>query len=225
MADKKHVFFAGCTGEIGKRLLNNLIAHNQVDEIHLLVRRPLGIENPKVFEHIVDFNKLSELSITPGSSKNIISYCTLGTTIKKAGSKEGFFEVDLEYVVNFAQWANDHNSQQLAVVSSLDADANSHTFYLETKGLMEASVRKLPWETLWILRPSLLTGHREEFRLAEVLGGWAAKLVNPLLIGAYRRYRPISMNNVATALANLIMAEERGIRVLESDQIDALAEK
>ena len=50
MPDKQHVFFAGCTGEIGKRLLNNLIAHNQVDEIHLLVRRPLGIENPKVVD-------------------------------------------------------------------------------------------------------------------------------------------------------------------------------
>ena len=46
MSAKKQVYFAGASGEIGKRLLQNLIAHNEVDEIHLLVRTQLKLSEP-----------------------------------------------------------------------------------------------------------------------------------------------------------------------------------
>jgi nucleoside-diphosphate-sugar epimerase len=222
MPSKKHIYFTGCTGETGKRLLNNLIARNDISEIHLLTRAPTGIKNPKVFEHFVDFDYLTKLKISPNEISEkieIISYCTLGTTIKKAGSKSNFRKVDYDYVVDFAKWAIENNSQQLAVVSSLDANPNSNSFYLRTKGEMERSIKKLPWKTIWILRPSLLIGEREEFRLAEFIGGLVSKLVSPFLIGSLRRYRPINIDDVATALASLPFSSDVGVNVLQSDQI------
>jgi uncharacterized protein YbjT (DUF2867 family) len=223
MPNKKHVLFAGSTGGIGKRLLSHLIARNAIDEIHLLLRRPMGIENPRVFEHIVDFKDLSKLKINTESSGETISFCTLGTTIKKAGSKQNFSQVDLDFVFNFAKWASNNGSEQFAVISSLDANPNSKNFYLKTKGQMESSIKQLPWKSAWILRPSLLLGKRDEFRLAEFVGGALSKIVSPLLIGRLRRYRPIHMDHVATTLTSLIESSGTGNIVLESDQIFEIA--
>ncbi len=223
MPNKKHVFFAGSTGEIGRRLLSNLIAHNEVGEIHLLLRRPTGTENPKVFEHIVNFKDLSNLKINTEYPGETISFCTLGTTIKKAGSKQNFRQVDLDYVSNFAKWASNNGSQQFAVVSSLDANSNSKNFYLNTKGKMEGSIKQFQWKSTWILRPSLLLGKRGEFRLAEFIGGALSKMVSPLLIGRLQRYRPIHMDQVATTLASLVESSDTGNIILESDQISVMA--
>lgn len=223
MSAKKQVYFAGASGEIGKRLLQNLIAHNEVDEIHLLVRTQLKLSEPRIHQHLVDFNDLSKLSIQTPPNKDIVSFCTLGTTIKQAGSKAKFSQVDLTFVENFAKWANENNSKQLAVISSVDANTNSNTFYLKTKGMMENSLSSLPWKTLWIARPSLLIGKRKEFRLGEQLGALAAKLINPLLIGPYKKYRPIQMQAVANALTEVIRTDQNGIRIIESDQIEEIA--
>ncbi|MFT6154165.1 MAG: hypothetical protein ACJAYK_001143 [Crocinitomicaceae bacterium] len=226
MPNKKHVYFAGCTGEIGKRLLGNLIASNEIERIHLLTRRPTGIENRKVFEHLVNFNKLANFKISSNKLNEeieIISYCTLGTTIKKAGSRTDFCKVDYDYVVNFAKWANNNNSQKFAVVSSLDASSESKSFYLNTKGKMEHSIKTFSWETIWILRPSLLLGKREEFRFFEYIGGLASNLICPFLVGRLRRYRPINMDDVATTLTSLMSSPDLGVNVLESDQIIEIA--
>lgn len=223
MNPKKVAFVAGASGEIGKRLVQNLIAHNQIKEIHLLVRSKLELNHPCIHQHLVDFADLSRLSIENTSDNEIISFCTLGTTIKKAGSKVNFSQVDLTYVENFAKWAQKNNCKRLAVVSSIDANADSKNFYLKTKGSMEASLKSLAWNALWIVRPSLLTGKRNEFRIGEALGALAAKFITPLLLGPYKKYRPIHMQTVADALSNFIDSDQDGTHIIESDEIGMIA--
>jgi len=223
MPNKYRVVIAGATGEIGQRLLDNLIAHNEIAEIHLLLRRPLNTPQPNVHEHIVDFEQLDSLIIDNPKQLETFAYCCLGTTIKKAGSKAEFSKVDLDYAINFAKWSSKHNCKKFAVISSLDAKASSKNFYLQTKGKMESALSDMSWESLWIFRPSLLTGQRQEFRFGEKLGAFAAKLVNPLLIGPYQKYRPIQMDKVAKSLSLLLDEDKQGVHIVESDQIESLA--
>lgn len=223
MPNKKRAIIAGSTGETGKRLLGNLIADNLVTEIHLLVRSPTGLVNPKIQQHIVDFNNLDTTLIPHSALLKTIAYCTLGTTIKKAGSRDKFAQVDLEFVINFAHWSLKNECNEFAVISSLGADKTSNNFYLKTKGQMEYELSSLPWKSLWVFRPSLLTGQRSEFRLAERLGAITAKLISPLLLGPLKKYTPIEMDDVAKSLSALIYEEQSGINIIESNDISRMA--
>lgn len=224
MSTLKRVFLAGSSGETGKRLMSNLIACNSIAEIHVLVRTPAAPVEPKVHQHIVDFNDLTSTAIPNPNKLSSISFCTLGTTIKKAGSRQNFQQVDLTYVENFANWCLSNDCDQLAVISSVDANRSGSNFYLKTKDAMESSLSNLPLHTLWIFRPSLLLGDRQDFRLGEKLGGLASRFIAPLLIGPYEKYKPIQMSTVAKALSNLVKSNDEGIHILEGAKIKALAD-
>ncbi len=218
----KHLLLAGASGEVGKRLLRNLIARNDVAMVHLINRRPLNIHHEKLTEHLVDFEHLDTLDLKHDFDH---SFCCLGTTIKKAGSKEGFEKIDLHYVQSFAELAIRHNSKGLSVVSSIGATTQTNNFYLLTKGRMEKALSSMGFAQLLIFRPSLLTGKRNEFRLGEVLGGIAMGLFSPLMIGPLKNYRPTSMTKLAKAMASWDEIKGSGSLVLEGQKITDLAEK
>jgi len=212
---------AGASGEVGKRLVGNLIADNSIGEIHLLTRRPLSINHKKVVEHIVEFNSLGELNFNTSFDH---AFCCLGTTIKQAGSQQAFYHVDFDYCVQFAELASKHQCRNLSIISSLGANPNSNNFYLQTKGKMEKSIQALGWHKLLIFRPSLLTGPRAEFRTAEVLGGYLMKLITPLMVGQLKQYRPIQMDTVAKAMASANLPPTDGISIIESSEIQKLGQ-
>lgn len=206
------VIMAGSTGEIGKRVLNNLIAHNQIKAIYSLIRTPGTPNIEKNHPLIVDFAELEALpTLDPEfDPKQSVAICTLGTTIKKAGSASEFEAVDLNYVVNFAQACRNSDITQFIVMSSVGASPSTSNHYLKTKGLMERALESLNFEGLHIVQPSLLTGDRAEFRLAEKVFGAIMPLLNPLMIGTASRYRSISMDTVAKAISQLALRPSTG---------------
>ncbi len=212
----KHILLAGGSGEIGRRLLQNLIAHNEVEQIHLINRSHNNVTSPKVIQHNIDFKHLNSLNL---DLKFDMAYCCLGSTIKKAGSKAAFEQIDLHYVESFATLAKHHKCDRLAVISSVGAKAGNNNFYLHTKGRMEEALMAMQWPTLWIIRPGLLTGKRREFRLSERLGGAAMKVLNPFLVGKMASFRSISMEKVAKSMCGLVSVTGNGTAILHNDQI------
>jgi hypothetical protein len=67
--------------------------------------------------------------------------CALGTTIRKAGSKDVFARVDRDYMAAFAALGRAAGASHFGLVSAVGADARSSNFYLRTKGEAEAAVR------------------------------------------------------------------------------------
>ena len=53
------------------------------------------------------------------------------------------------------------------------------------------------------VRPSLLVGDREEFRLAERVGIAFSSIISPLMVGPMRKYRPIAAGEVARQMVAL----------------------
>jgi len=215
-----NVILAGASGEVGKRLLDKLIANNLVSSIHIVNRGPHPIQHPKVIQHLVDFENLSTLDNT---LKFDLAFCCLGTTIKKAGSKKAFEKVDFQYTCQFAQLAKQHDCHKFAVISCVGANAHKGGFYLETKGRMEKDLQDMNWQTLYLFRPSLLTGKRQEFRLGEQIGGLFSNLLSPLLQGALHKYRPIKMDLVANAMNAITRTSEIGMNTIEGKEILDLA--
>lgn len=208
---------AGATGLIGRRLVRLLIESDDYDRVHLLVRRPTGITDDRLVEHAIDFDKLPDAGEDVGSVDH--AFCALGTTIRTAGSREAFRRVDHDYVVAFAKLARDLGAQQFAVVSSLGADPDTRSFYLRVKGETERDLEALGLPRLVILRPSLLTGDRDEFRPGEKVSQLLLGITSPLLVGRLGRIRPVSDEQVARAMLGSVKNEGPAVWVIESEDI------
>jgi uncharacterized protein YbjT (DUF2867 family) len=105
------------------------------------------------------------------------------------------------------------------------ADARSRNFYLHVKGETEEAVSALPFRAVHIFRPSLLLGEREEARPAERAGAAAAPWLNLLLRGGLKKYRAISAETVARAMAAAPLRSERGVCVYDYQMILWLSQR
>lgn len=197
---------AGATGLVGSELVQMLLAAPEYDRVIVWGRRQLGITHEKLQEEIIHFEQLGRYAIPPAVDT---VFCCLGTTIKKAKTREAFWRVDVEYPLILAQQAQAAGIQQLVVISAMGANAQSRIFYNRAKGEMERAICEVGLPGLHIVRPSLLLGARQEFRLGERV---AALLLPHLPFGWSRRwqaYQPIAAQTVARAM--LRIAGERRI--------------
>ena len=170
----RRVLLAGATGLVGRALLHQLLADPMVGEVRALTRRalsrsellgrgghPPGDERLQVCE--IDFERLDRH--TELFEVDWVC-CAMGTTLRKAGSRAAFRQVDFDYPFQMAQLARAHGARQLLLVSAMGADADSRVFYNRVKGELEEALSELDYESVCVAQPSLLAGERGEFRLA-----------------------------------------------------------
>jgi uncharacterized protein YbjT (DUF2867 family) len=211
---------AGASGLTGGFTLDALLDAAEFSRVIAVSRRPLGREHSRLANRIVQFERLE--AQLKGVSCDV-ALCCLGSTLRRAGSKERFRAVDLDAVLSFARAAQAARARRFVVVSSVGADLQSRNFYLRTKGEMEQAVTQLGFESLDILQPSVLLGWRAEMRPLELLGRALMRLVNPLLRGEYARYRAIAAPTVARAMLGATRSGRRGVQRYTHAGIEALA--
>ena len=218
----KTAIIIGSTGLIGSYLLNLILDSNDYQNVITFVKRDTGIKHKKLTQHIIDFDK-------PETYKELVVgddlFCTIGTTIKKAGSKEAFRKVDFEYPKQFATFALQNKVKQFLIISSLGADANSGPFYLKTKGEIQDFLKKSNFESIAVLQPSLLLGNRTEFRLGEKIGAFFMKTLSFLFFGNLKKYKAIQSEAVAKAMLVIAQKNNSGFKIYESDVIQEMANK
>jgi uncharacterized protein YbjT (DUF2867 family) len=166
-------------------------------------------------EKIVDLAALDQVPPPPGLTD---AYCCLGTTIRKAGSQEAFRAIDHDAVLSFARWAKAGGARSFVVVSSMGADARSRVFYSRVKGETERDLAKIGFESLLVLRPSLIAGPRKEQRIGERIGIAVAAALRPVLP---KNVRAIPAETIGKAMV-AAAASQRGNRVFLSGEIPAL---
>ncbi len=213
---RKTALLAGATGLIGSQLLPLLLASERYSKVMVVGRRALPQAHPKLVQVTIELSQLPEVRL------RLIAddvFCCLGTTMRQAGSKEAFYEVDYLYVVTLAALAAGNFAAQFMVVSSLGADAGARVYYSRVKGEMEAAVREAPFRAIHIFRPSLLLGERAAPRLGERVGAAVLRALRPLLRGPLRKYRPVTGAAVAAAMLRAAEDEGGGVRVHESDEL------
>lgn len=206
---------AGATGLVGRELLQGLLDDDAVAAVHVLARRPLGVQHAKLSVHTVDFAGLPALPVLDEA------YLALGTTIKVAGSQPAFRAVDFDANLAVACAAQVAGARRLGVVSAMGADAHSRIFYNRVKGELEDALAGLGYEGLVIARPSLLVGDRAALgqakRAGERIGLRVSRLLRPLIPS---NYRAIAARDVARALLRAVPVA-RGQRVLLSGEMQA----
>lgn len=201
----------GATGLVGDQLTHRLIDATVYDKVKVLTRRPLSWQHPRLQEISFDFEHPNGL-LTQADD----IFCCLGTTIKKAGSKEAFRKVDYQYPLDIARMGLDQGARQFSLVSSMGADSGSSFFYNRVKGDLERDLSALGYPSLLIFRPSLLLGNRAEFRLGERIGAGVMRLLAPLIPA---RYKGIEATQVANAMFSIAQKGLTGKHIFESDAL------
>jgi len=215
----KTAILLGASGLVGNEVLQQLLSDPEFSSVKSFTRKQLSIEHPKLQQHIINFNVIENYEgLITG---DVLFYC-LGTTIKIAGSKEAFKEVDYVYPLKFAKIAKSNGIRKFILISSLGADKNSSNFYLKTKGDIENALQQLELKSLIIFQPSMLLGHRKEFRLAESIGKAIMKALGFLFIGGLKKYKGIEATVVANAMIKLSKSELPGITIFDSDKLQEI---
>jgi uncharacterized protein YbjT (DUF2867 family) len=199
---------AGSTGLIGSFLLDELSQNADWTEVQVISRKRIDL--PEKFKIKSWGDEFSSVDV---------AFCALGTTIKTAGSKEAFYKVDHDLVMDFAQSAKQAGAKCFVLVSSIGATPNTSNFYLKVKGEVELALQSLGFSKLIILQPSMLLGPRKEFRLGEVIGKKVMCVLDPLMFGPIKKYRGINAATVASAMISTSLSLDDGVHVIESDKI------
>ncbi len=192
----------GATGATGKDLTELLLKDNRYSEVRILVRRG-GVfpANGKFKEYVIDFDKLSEYE--DAFSGADVAYCSLGTTLKDAGSKEKQKVIDVDYPLAFAKMAENHGVKQFVLVSANGANAKSPFFYMRLKGMLEDAVKQLNFQRIIIVQPNSLI-RKNTNRAGENMGVKLMQTVNK--IGLLKSFAPISTEKLACKMIELAAA-------------------
>lgn len=218
---QRTALIAGATGLVGSLCLKQLLDDPAYAQVISISRRPVSESHPKLVQKIVEFDSLAQHPLIAAND----AFCALGTTNAKAGSRETYRKIDFGYSKAFAEFALRGGAQQFALVSSVGANARSLTFYLRTKGEIEAAITALPFHSVHIFQPSFLMGSRTEQRAGEGIGLALAKALQFAFIGGSSKYRSIPASTVAAAMIAAVKRAAPGHHIYRFDEMQALAKQ
>ena len=212
----KNAIVIGATGLVGQRLIEQLDLLTDCEKITVVVRRenPDFLKFKKVEQFVLDdFLLLNDQDVSGYTH----AFSCLGTTIKKAGSKEAFYNIDFEINAHFADLF-EMTETHLLLVSAMGAKASSPIFYNQVKGELEDYIQKLNLYRFSIIRPSLLLGERNEKRFLEDVTQKLYGKFSHLVPNSFK-YKPVTAQQVAHTMVEAAQAQTQKIEIYDNLRI------
>ncbi len=207
------VLLAGATGLVGSQVLQRLLADTRCTAVVAPVRRPLPLQHPRLSAPLLDFD--APPLQAPWWQVDA-AICTLGSTLKQAGSRQAFARIDHGYPLAIARAVKMHGCTVFALNSAMGANPRSAFFYNRVKGELERDLRALGFASLALVRPGLIGGARSEPRPGEQAAARVLGALGPVLPRAWR-INPAG--RIAAALVEAALAPAPGVRVIGSGQL------
>lgn len=203
----------GATGATGKDLVKVLLEDAAYTAVVLFVRRPSGIQHPKLSEVITHFDQPEAVS---DQINGDVWFSCLGTTLKTAGTKEKQWQIDYEIPARFAAIAKQNGVRSTVLLSAYGATASSKVFYSRMKGQLEDEMARLNFDQLIIFKPGLLV-RKDTDRVAERMMAGLLKFLNS--IGLIRKFKPMPTEVLAEKMAKAPKVLGPGKHVIELEKI------
>ncbi|MBW4840914.1 MAG: NAD(P)H-binding protein [Paenibacillaceae bacterium] len=188
MKNSKKALLFGASGFVGSYLLEQLLQDVEYEQVITVVRTPLPIRHPKLHMIIGDYGTLPGLKDQLKADEIFI---TLGS---------GSYEVEHGYPVMAASFAKEHGAKAVLIVTAVQADPKSRSAYVRVKGEIERDILRLGFEHTHLFRPSMIMGHRPEFRPMELAVMFIWRIINPFFLGKMDKYKGTSAQDIATAM-------------------------
>lgn len=207
------VLLAGATGLVGVQVLQRLLADPRCRGVIAPTRRALARIDPKLLNPVLDF---AELARVAKDWQVDAAICALGSTMKQAGSREAFQQIDHGYPLAIAQAVRANGCEVFALNSAAGANPRSPVFYSRVKGELEQDLRALGFASLCLVRPGLIGGERAERRAGEHLASVVLGTLAPVLPRAWR-INPAT--RIADALVEAALNPQPGVRVVGAAEL------
>jgi uncharacterized protein YbjT (DUF2867 family) len=211
MKEPLDLMLVGATGVVGSQVLAMALADARFGSVVAPTRRALP-PHDKLTNPVLDF---ADLPVDAPWWRVDAVICTLGTTIKAAGSEAAFATVDRELPIRIARLARHAGATRFALNSSMGA-SHKGNFYLRTKAQAETTIRAIGYPYFTIVRPSLIDVQRDHSRPFERAGIVAMRALAPLIP---RRYRAVKPDAIARALIEGVQTPLPGEKIIESDSL------
>ncbi len=212
MASALSLLLVGATGAVGTAVLELALQRREISRIIAPTRRPLERRAAKLDNPVLDLAALTGEESFWACDAVV---CTLGTTIRTAGSQAAFARIDRDLPILIGRFAKAGGATRYALNSSLGASPGGN-FYLRTKAEAEQGIIALGFASTTLVRPSLIDAERGESRPAEHLGVLFARALKPVIP---KKYRAVTPRQIAQALLDGALAGEPGVHVVESDAL------
>lgn len=210
---KNKALVIGATGLVGKALIKQLQASSEFDFVNVIVRKELSEFKSlsKVSQFVIeDFLLLNDQDVSGYTH----AFSCLGSTIKKAGSKQNFYAIDYEINAHFADLLQDKETH-LLLVSAMGANSSSIFFYNRVKGQLEDYLKTLTLSKLSIFHPSLLIGQRDEQRKLEGL----AQKIFLNLENIWKKpflYKPVTAEQLAYTMLVAAKTQMEAVKIYDN---------
>ena len=212
----KSAIVIGATGLVGRELLKQLNQIESCEKITAIVRHEDA--ELKFLEKVQQFI-LDDFLLLNDEDANGYSHAfsCLGTTLKKAGSKQNFYNVDYEMNAHFADLFETTNTHYL-LISAMGANAQSKIFYNKVKGELENHIQSLNLKYVSILRPSLLLGERQEQRTLEDMTQKLYQKFSHLVPNTFK-YKPVTAEKVAHTMVDAALTQTDKFEIYDNLRI------
>jgi len=208
------VLFGG-TGLTGGCILDLLKNDSDFKSIIVVSRKNLTHSSNKISNKVIDFS--NPLEIERCIKKDSIVFSCIGTTQAQVkGDKKKYREIDYDITLNIANACKKLNAKKFLFISSGGANSSSANFYLKLKGEIEDAVIKIKNNSLFILKPSLLLGKRNNSRIMENIGQIIMPLFSILLPESIKA---IDATTVAKCMLELSKSDLSSLNIIENKEI------
>ncbi len=212
----KSVIVIGATGLVGRELLKQLNQIESCEKITALVRpEDAELKSLEIVQQFI----LDDVLLLNDEDANGYSHAfsCLGTTLKKAGSKQNFYNVDYEMNAHFADLFETTDTHYL-LISAMGANAQSKIFYNKVKGELENHIHSLNLKYVSILRPSLLLGERQEQRTLEDMTQKLYRKFSHLVPNTFK-YKPVTAEKVAHTMVDAALTQTDKFEIYDNLRI------
>ena len=212
----KSAIVIGATGLVGRELLKQLNQIESCEKITAIVRHEdAELKSLKKVQQFIldDFLLLNDEDANGYSH----AFSCLGTTLKKAGSKQNFYNVDYEMNAHFADLFETTDTHYL-LISAMGANAQSKIFYNKVKGELENHIQSLNLKYVSILRPSLLLGERQEQRTLEDMTQKLYRKFSHLVPNTFK-YKPVTAEQVAHTMVDAAQSQTDKFEIYDNLRI------
>ena len=213
---QKNVLLIGASGLIGSELVQLLLRDDKIKTLKVFVRKTLAITDQKLFELLVDFERLEDFK---HEFQGDALFCCIGTTRKKTPDLEAYKAIDYGIVLSAANLARSNQVPQVHLVSVIGANISSKIFYNRLKGEIEKDVLQLDFPNTLIYQPAMLIGKRSESRPAEFIAQKLMPFFDVFLLGKAQKYHSIEAKKVAESMLDNLHKPQKGASVLQYEKM------
>lgn len=214
-----HPIVIGATGLVGKQLIKRLQDEPTCQQITAVVRKHQNDLDAldKVQQLVLeDFLMLNDQDV----SKHSHGFSCLGSTMKKAGSKQVFYSIDYTINAHFAELLQQTSAHYL-LLSAMGADPQSHFYYNRVKGELEEYVQTLTLDRISLIRPSLLIGERPEQRFLEDIAQQVYHKVSRFIPDSFA-YKPVTAEQVAHTMVEAALTQTVKFEIYDNLRIQKM---